>query len=262
MRTAVIGLCFNQLQNLEVWFGYLLKSNVDLIILGISEFSFRGFKSNTYKEECNFTELIMKSNPNRVIIVKGFWSNEESMRNELLNKARDNKINLLGIIDLDEFYEINTLNNVLEHIISKKLPPNTSIWIAKEEIYRYFNVKILGELKRIQGFVILSNETLFIKMRLTTGSRYYLKKDFYFWHLGYVGSENFIKTKIDNFSHSLEVPHNWYIDKWLNWKPGVYNLCRKGTSKWFEASVFDYSEDLPKYLTKFHPFRNILYNEI
>ena len=195
-------------------------------------------------------ESLKQELPN-VSIIEGVWDDEESMRNCGLNALRKKDIQVCLIVDADEFYPEDGLEN-LKAEITRYNSPGTCYEARFRTCFKRFDYRITYD-HRAPVAVHLDSSTAFIKHRLASGTNQHLPDEIYFWHMGYVLSDERMKEKLGTFGHAHEIVQDWFEEKWLNWSPQTLNLFRKNpTSRWPRAVQMD-ARVLPQILHS-HPF--------
>jgi hypothetical protein len=119
--------------------------------------------------------------------------------------------------------------------------------------YRRFDYVVESD-HRMPIAVHLDERTEFRQLpRRPIGVRLDLPDDIYYWHMGYVLSDERMWEKIHTISHAHEVLPDWYESKWLKWSPDETDLFRKNpASRWRRAVRID-PRTLPKVLHD-HPY--------
>jgi hypothetical protein len=101
--------------------------------------------------------------------------------------------------------------------------------------------------------VHLAPDTHFPQRRRASGPRRDLPDEIFFWHLGYVLSDERMWEKIRTFAHADEILPGWYEEKWLAWTPHTRDLFRKQpASRWPRTHRID-PRQLPGILHR-HPY--------
>ena len=256
---CVHGLCYSQLPHLDCWLNYITQIDFDHIFVSISSISFTGISSNSFQEELNILKNWIRKDK-RIIIIHGHWTTEENARNHVLKLAKlKSSKGLFFTIDIDEYWDISLLADILQyHKNSQK--NNVAYWYYKEELFKHINIRIRSKRLPISVVIHYNNQTQFISKRLVNSPKQLADNQKYFWHLGLVGTEEYIHHKLLTFGHSKEVPSNWFESQWINLDFDSTRLCRKGTNRWNGLEIFDYKDELPEYL-KNHVFFNQTYKD-
>lgn len=185
-------------------------------------------------------------------VVEGVWNSEPEERQDALCHLRRRKVDACLIVDADEIYPNGMVQRVVAEV-ERRNHPGAVYYARYVTCYRRFDYVVESD-HRSAIAVHLDEDTEFVRRpRRPTGPRLDLPDDIFFWHMGYVLTDERMWEKIHTFSHAHEVLPNWYEEKWLKWTPGTRNLFRKApASRWPRTLAID-PRILPKVLHD-HPY--------
>jgi hypothetical protein len=156
------------------------------------------------------------------------------------------------ITDADEVYPDGMVLRLLAEV-DRRSHPGAVYYARYTTCYRRFDYVVESD-HRMSIAVHLDETTEFRQLpRRPTGVRLDLPDDIYYWHMGYVLSDERMWEKIHTISHAHEVLPGWYENKWLKWSPDETDLFRKEpASRWRRTIRID-PRILPKVLHD-HPY--------
>lgn len=168
-----------------------------------------------------------------VSIIDGEWDREEDMRNDGLTALRRSGVDVCLSVDPDEFYPEGGLDR-LKAKISRRNTPGVRYYVPYVGCFKRFDRMIedcypeesgaVRPFARGAAAVHLDADTRFYYARHTTGPSVNLPPTFFFWHLGYVLSDERMWEKVNSWAHVSEVLPRWFNDKWLRWTPETCDL--------------------------------------
>lgn len=255
VKVGVQLLAYNQEEYIE----YCIRAIypfADLIHVMYSELPFTAYNRASRDEfrTVDRTKEILLSLPDpcsKISITEGLWDNEESMRNVAARQLLERGAGMMLIIDCDEFWPDGMLGECITYL-QENLCDGHVAWVKCRTPFKRLDRLVDFEKDRLPLAVLLSPDLVFIDRRIPCGQKMKLPDRFYFWHLGYVLSNERMYEKIRTFSHAHEVPSEWFKTKWIGFTPDTKNLCRKDPKRWPRTLPMD-PWDLPSILHT-HPY--------
>jgi len=243
----------------EEYLSYCIRAlypYVDLIQVMFSTVPFTAYNPTSRHEFSSIdrTEEILRSFPDtksKLDIAKGVWNDEESMRQEALDRLSKRGCHLCLIIDADEFWPDDMLHTLITYIDSH-ISVGQVAWASQRHLFKRFDRMVDCPSAKLPVAIHCHRDIHFIDRRVPSGERILLPSLFFFWHLGYVLGNQRMLEKIRTFSHAAKVPESWYEEKWLAFTPETTNLCRSHPARWPRTVQIDPWE-LPQILLM-HPF--------
>jgi hypothetical protein len=205
-------------------------------------------------------EFLNKSNPDdlfkskysdKIILIKGEWDLDEDQRNSCLNRARQDGMDYLLIIDADEFYHEEDLKRMIDNI--KKNPDYdyyTTPWMT---FWKDHNHLIVDEKNSIiNGYpevcVNLNKNNKFVRCRRPSGNKIF-RLDSMCLHASYILSDSECWSKINTWGHAHQFDREkWYNQKWKDWNENTINLHPISPTAWKKAIRRPENIKLPKVL--------------
>lgn len=176
-------------------------------------------------------DKLARTHPDKITLVKGIWDSEVDHRNEGLRLCLQDRMDYYWLVDGDEVYRADHLQNVRRGIEAR---PKIGTFIIKCHIFwRSFRYRIPAQQmswrpRRI--FKLTRHRNLLgIKipypLRFTgqnqtnsLGSLYeFLPEEAVFFHFSYARSAQAMKDKFRTFSHAHEIREAWVRDVWEKW---------------------------------------------
>lgn len=215
----------------------------DQILLLKNSKPWRGSGRNNDAEVIPILKDICAKYPKCQLIL-GTWDDEAAQRNAGLKIAKETGHLYQLIVDSDELFnppELWTLKNTLNQ---------TKNAVAFHcSFYTYF--KDLHRIDPPEAMLALicchTSKFLFYDKRAgLTADEYGIPTQTYLsayipphsltmYHLSYARSDEFIKNKLSNFSHSHEILDGWYENIWLKWTPEMKNIHPVNPSQYKKA---------------------------
>ena len=253
MRIAVHILGYN----VNRFIGLAIENaspNVEKIYVAYSKYPWTYDKSAKDKYINPTTIEIIKNSDKfeKVEIIEGCWENEESMRNECLQRAKADGYDWLIIQDADEFYTKNSWKNLI-NIMNSEIDADQIIttgynfWKSSE----YVLIDNKNSMKsRYGSFAIRCKDYVeFTERRLTNVSKNFMA-DAPCYHYGYVMSDSELLEKISTWGHTRDFKHSrWLKYKWFNWSESTRNLHPVYPVMWKCARRFPLEQ--PEFATNF-----------
>jgi beta-1,4-mannosyl-glycoprotein beta-1,4-N-acetylglucosaminyltransferase len=180
------------------------------------------------------------------------WTNERFQRDQIkrgLEKLDLNNEDVIIISDLDEIPNPKTLSNI------KNNKTNVSINVLEMDFYYYnLNTKInrfwpsarILIFKKYNELSISCNNIRFYNCEIIKDGG---------WHLSYFGNSEFIKNKIENFSHQeLNIDNFKNIEKINNRLNNYIDLYDRNNNPIFKIAIKDNDRLPPEYETYLQNF--------
>ena len=248
-------LAYNQ----EEYIQYCLLSiykEVDFIQIMYSSKPWTMYNSNarnTFMTSDKTVEII-KAFPdykNSIHVCSGEWESQEEMRYEAYKKIENLGADYCLLIDADEIWDQDQLR-ALKSFTLENINGNKVGRVHFKQPFKWMN-RLIDDPNAHQSVVFACNQSIEFKdLRTPTGEKVMLPKNIFFWHLGYILSDNRMYEKINTYGHHKELPLNWYEHKWKAFNSSSINLCRKDPKRWPKTIEFD-PWDLPTILYT-HPY--------
>jgi hypothetical protein len=255
LRFGALLLAYNQ----EDYLSYCLRAlapHVDEVVVVHSESPWIAYNPDARRAFAvpDATREILASLRREIgnlTVVEGIWDVEEAMRNAGLEVLRRGGMDACLIVDADEFYPAGGIAR-LRGLIERENAPGTVYFARYHTCYKRFDYVVESE-HRVPVAVRLDADTSFLLRRLPSGRIVYVPESIYFWHMGYVMSDERMWEKLHTFGHAHEIVPHWYDEKWLRWTPETRDLFRKEPrSRWPRTTRID-PRTLPEILHT-HPF--------
>ena len=239
MKIATHILFFNQdkwiLKNIE-----MIGPYVDKIYIGWSEFpwSYNPNAKGLFKNNSNIDILKQSSFFNKIEVIKGNWNLDEDERNSCLERARNDGMEYLFIIDADEFYNSDDIEKMITEI---KNSPDYEYyltpWITYWKDFNHLIIDSAGDY--INGYpevcINLKYSNKFIRCRKPSGTS--IKKlSSVCNHVSYVLTDDECWSKINTWGHAHQFNRNlWFSEKWIKWNESTINLHPITPQAWYKA---------------------------
>jgi hypothetical protein len=196
-------------------------------------------------------DALCSEHPN-IQVVEGVWDSAPQVRQAALRRLRRLGVEVCLITDADEIYPDGMVERLLAHI-DRRSHPGAVYYARYMTCYRRFDYVVESD-HRMSIAVHLDETTEFRQLpRRPTGVHLDLPDDIYYWHMGYVLSDERMWEKIHTISHAHEVLPDWYESKWLKWSPDETDLFRKEPASRWGSTVRIDPRALPKVLHD-HPY--------
>jgi len=194
-------------------------------------------------------------------VTRGIWGSEEAMRNEGLRALGVAGMDVCMIVDADEMYPDGSLD-ALKAAIVRHNTPGTAYYVRYQACFRRFDYVVETCYRRPNGdgvsvhrapaAVHIAPDTVFYRHRNPSGPVVELPESLFFWHFGYVLSDERMWEKIHTFGHAHEVLPRWFEEKWLRWTPGTRDLFFKDPPSRWPCTIKIDPSVLPRILSE-HP---------
>ena len=255
MKFGAIVLAYKQ----EDYISYCLRSlspYVDHVVVLFSHYPWiaynpRAREEFTVRDRTGEILQSLKQQLPNLTILEGIWDDEDSMRNRGLEELKNGNVEVCVIVDSDELYPEGGLD-ALKSEIRRHNTPGTCYFGSYKTCYKRFDY-IVESNHQSPVAVHCSSDTIFLKRRQPSGRIIHLSDEIFFWHMGYVLSDERMIEKIRTFGHAHELVPDWYEEKWLKWSPAAENLFRKNPASRWPRSIKIDAASLPRILHS-HPF--------
>jgi hypothetical protein len=255
LRTGAIVLGYNQQEYIEYSLRSLLP-HVEHVVVVVPEAPFAAYNPRAREQFAardGTREILvsLRREFGNLSVLEGIWHAEPEMRDAGLQQLRSHGVEICLSVDADEIYPDGTLERLHAEIAAADAP-NTVYFARYLTCYRSFEYVVESN-HRMAVAVHLAPGTHFPQRRRASGVRRDLPDEIFFWHMGYVLSDQRMWEKIRTFSHAHEVLPDWYQEKWLDWTPETRDLFRKQpASRWPRTFRID-PQILPGILHR-HPY--------
>ncbi len=173
-----------------------------------------------------------KENPH-IHVVEGRWDSEEAMRTEALDLFKRWGIDYTYVLDADELYADGMLQEIKSRIVTQK--HHNRFRCRYRNLFRRMDYEIIAD--DLWHNVCYRTDAIdsFERGRTIEIPDVQLPKELFFWHFGWVLSDERMYEKINTYSHAHELPADWYERKWLEWTPATKDLCARAKWNWRET---------------------------
>ncbi len=195
---------FNELDILEIRLNEL-NSEVDYFVIVEAETSHQFkpkpliFNENKSRFEKFLNKIIHVIVPASDFKSNDFWYNENLQRNRILNGIQDaSDEDFIIISDLDEIISNSSLRNIKNNFVENAyvFEQDLYLWYLNTKVknYKWTNAGICRKkyLEKIGTQSFKNNSTCKNFPRVQNGG----------WHFSYIGDEERIKVKLENFAHA------------------------------------------------------------
>jgi hypothetical protein len=255
LRTGAIMLGYNQQEYIEYSLRSLLPHVEHVVVLvpdaPWAAYNPRAREEFTARDGTREVLAALLREFENLSVLEGIWHSEHEMRETGLRHLRSLGAEVCLSVDADEIYPDGALER-LHGVIAQADAPGIVYFARYLTCYKSFEYVVESD-HRTPAAVHLAPDTHFPQGRRTSGERRDLPDEIFFWHLGYVLSDERMWEKIRTFSHAHEVLPGWYEGKWLAWTPQTRDLFRKQpASRWPRTHRID-PRQLPAILHR-HPY--------
>ena len=204
------------------------------------------FKNNSDPE-------FLKQSPyfDKIELIEGTWNLDEEQRNSCLEAAEKDGMDVLLIIDADEFYTKEALGNIIEEIKNNREPDTyfTQFFTYWKD-YDHVLAKGDGSVSygHLQVAMNLNRGHRFVRCRRPSGNKT-VELQHMCGHASYVLSDEECWSKINIWGHAHQFNlESWFDDKWKNWNENTLNLHPIEPSAWYKAIPIPEELDLAEVL--------------
>lgn len=272
MRIAAVYCIFNE----EDYIEYSIKSVYDfvdkiIICLSLAPYSEYNPQAKQMQFKKDNTEQIIERlsyGDEKFVIIKDSWNEQLEHRNRGMQYCIDNGYDYYFLIDGDEVYRKDHLENIASEIAAH---PEVGSFIIKCPIFwRSFKYRIPAEKvawapRRI--FKITPSRKILglrwpyrcrftgINKTNSLGKVYQIPpQKAVFYHFSYAKSAKDMKEKLSTFPHAHEILDGWYENVWLNWPENrkMRNIHPTNPEKFPEVEYLK-PNDLPEVMQS-HPY--------
>ena len=223
MTTAALYCVYDD----SLWLDYSCRSiyeAVDAIYFFVSDKPWKG----PFKDKTSTLEAIraLPDPAGKIEIIEGHWEAEHEQRNLSLGYAQYHGHDYGLVIDADEVYETQNLQNALVHARSR---PEVDVWHIRCATYwKSLRYRIDPPEPYDPPTLIRLGSCGFIKARNTATDKNALMPPEIatYHHMSYARPDDDLRRKISTFDHADLVLEHWYEDVWKRWdrSPGMQNL--------------------------------------
>jgi hypothetical protein len=175
-------------------------------------------------------------------VLSGTWPGEGEMRNDGLHAAAAEGHDRLLVIDADEFFHDGVLGEATKLIAADA---ETDCWSMHMRVpFRFADYVIDRDDERLPLALRIRDGVCFQRRRIPNVSRVDLPSFVTCFNLGFVLSDERMYEKTRTWSHSNQIPHRWFEEKWLGWTPETTDLHTRMPPLWPRTRRID-PADLP-----------------
>ena len=277
MKIAAVYCVYNEDEYLE----YSIRSILDFvdrvfILLGEGPYSAYNAQARAQFHRADASEAIVQSlarASGKIRLVKGLWDSELDHRNAGMRLCRKAGMDYYFLVDGDEVYRRDHLENLREEIAAH---PDVGQFIIKCDLFwRSFRYRIPSlelnwmprRLFKITRWSALSKGRFPVPrpVRFTGNNRtnslgrvYHIEPErVLFYHFSFARTPEKMREKLLTYSHAHEIPPGWYDRVWLRWPEvrGMTNLHPIDPPKFSKVVPRDCA-DLPEVMRR-HPYYNL-----
>ena len=152
---------------------------------------------------------------------------------------RELGVELCYIVDADEFYHEGSLERI-QRLAGDAPSRDRVYWARGRHLFRGFDYLVSGGPAQLLPVALhVAPGSKFINCRVPSGVREDLPHDLFYWHTGYVGTDQRMWEKVNTFGHAHELAPGWFEEKWKAWTPETTDLCRKRPERWPRTEQID-----------------------
>ena len=176
-------------------------------------------------------DQMAQEHPDKITLVKGIWSSEVEHRNAGLARCLEEGFDYYWLVDGDEVYRQDHLQNILEGIRRR---PQVGTFIIKCDIFwRSFRYRIPAqELSwRPRRIFKITRHRRILGLRFPHPIRFvgqnemnsigpiyeFPPEEAIFYHFSYARGAAAMKDKFRTFSHAHEIKEEWVRNVWERW---------------------------------------------
>jgi glycosyltransferase involved in cell wall biosynthesis len=212
-------------------------------------------------------EELARNNP-RIKVIKGIWASEVDHRNTGLRECLENGSDYYWLVDGDEVYREDHLENIRQELNSH---PEVGTFIIKCHIFwRSFAYRILAQenpwrprrIFKMTPFRWILGVKFPYRFRFTgqnetnsMGPVYEITPEqAVFYHFSYARSARAMEDKLRTFSHAHQIKEGWFVNVWERWPVdrNMTNVHPIDPPKFPRVAFFP-PDDLPA-LMRTHPY--------
>jgi hypothetical protein len=254
MKIATHVLLFNQ----EKWILKYIEAvgkHVDKIYVSYSELPWNYNKEarHVFKNNSDLSILDNALYKDKIEVIEGVWDLDEDQRNSCLDKAKQDGMDFLLIIDADEFYRDCDLKAMIEEIKhNPQYDYYTTPWVTFWKDFDHIIESAAGT--TILGYpeiaVNLKTNHRFVRCRRPSGTKV-KQLNYMCYHASYVLTDDECWSKINTWGHAHQFDtKKWYDNKWVNWDKKTENLHPISPTAWKQA--LEYNREIPNILNSNH----------
>jgi hypothetical protein len=199
---------------------------MDKILILLNTITWAGKTDKNIISETFNILLNIKDEEHKIEIISSFWQDEAKQRNFGNKYLKSIGIEWAFVIDDDELYNTNELQNVIKYLDNI----NFSVYLVSWQIYWKNTITILEHDNAFFVTIVSTNEQ---DVEFTYCRNVSIKNKNYFsisqdslicHHMSYVRTNEKMLRKINSFSHASEISKNWYENVWLKCNKNTENL--------------------------------------
>lgn len=241
-----------------------------LICLGLAPYSAYNPQAREISKTDRTEELVdalEKTSP-KIKVIKGIWNSEVEHRNAGLQRCLENGSDYYWLIDGDEIYRADHIQNIRQEILKH---PKAGTFIIKCHIFwRSFRYRITAQelswrprrifkmtrYRRILGLKFPYPLRFIGQNEMNSvGPVYEISTEqAVFYHFSYARSAQAMEDKFKTFSHAHEIKGDWIQSVWKQWPQNrtMQNIHPIDPPK-FPRAIEKTPEDMPQ-IMQTHPF--------
>jgi len=258
MKLGAAYVLFNDIEYLNLSLDAVSKA-CDTVLFIVGRYPWNNIENATSnKHIVDHIAKLCESNSKYQMIV-GEWSTEHEQRNDGLETLKKQGISHALIVDTDEIYHLRHLYHLRQLILT-----NSNIYAFHSSWNTYW--KNFYRVEPRESFVPLiavkCENFKFVNRRAGICLNDKGEEIDYcgfsipphlvmLYHLSYVRTDEFMKNKIQFFSHADEILENWYNEVWLKWKEGDTNFHPVVPNQYHSAvkeNIFEFPDILRDFL--------------
>jgi hypothetical protein len=241
---GAIVLCYRQIDFIDPCLR-AARDSFDRILCMWSDIPWLKYNSvarDSFGGDDGTREVVLRhasENP-RILPVEGRWDCEESMRTDALNILKREGMDYTYVLDADEIYPDGALDSIKKWVVEHR--EHSRFQCRYRNLFKRMDYEIVAD--DLWHNVCYRNRDIEAFERGRTIEIPYerMPEDFFFWHFGWILSDERVYEKVKTYGHSHELPDDWYREKWLNWTPETTDLCARNKWEWRTTKYVDPKE--------------------
>lgn len=193
-----------------------------------------------------------------VILIENDFDSEREQRNYLMQKAQDDGYDYVFIIDADEYYTAESIQNAMKFIEQNSEIERFNISVCYtfwknaeyELLPRFFNIipVCYKSSMRFTGYRNIDTKSVLV-----------MPENVICYHFSFAGSDDRILNKLTHFSHASEMSATWFENIWKKWTPEMTNIHPAADGHAFiQAIPFECPEDIRSRFNKYNHKKQML----
>ena len=262
MKVASHVLFFNQdkwiLKHIE-----MVAPFVDKIYVAWSEipWTYNPEARRTMKNSSNLEFLKQSPYYDKVELIVGTWNLDEDERNACLDAAKRDGMDILLIIDADEFYTVKDITQIIDVI--KANPDYDTYSVPFAAFWKDLNHIVVAPngshiISQASVAINVNRNNRFTRCRNANGTKlYYIPNTC--WHASYALTDEECWSKINSWGHAHQFDvRSWFINKWQAWNDNTVDLHPITPHDWWKAVNVPKELELPDVLHNMISFIKII----